>query len=79
MTDLEQIIAEISLSADSVEALRHLVLAHDGFWSDQTPQSGIFEIQMAELVGIGPCPAAAADDWIAQAKARLENRPRALR
>lgn len=71
MTDLKQMLDQVSRSAAPADVLRDLVLQHDGFWSDPKEISGLFEVQLAGLVGLGPSPAAAADDWIVQARARV--------
>jgi hypothetical protein len=72
MTDIAQILEELAKSADPVDVLRSLVLEQGGFWSNPTEPSGLFEVQFAGLIGIGPSPASAVDDWIMQAHARLK-------
>jgi hypothetical protein len=72
MTDIAQILEELAKSADPVDVLRSLVLEQGGFWSNPTEPSGLFEVQFAGLIGIGPSPASAVDDWITQAHGRLK-------
>jgi hypothetical protein len=79
MTDLKQMLDLVSRSAAPADVLRDLVLQHDGFWSDPREISGLFEVQLGGLVGLGPSPAAAADDWLVQAHARLRKPPNSLR
>jgi hypothetical protein len=78
MTDLKQMLDQVSRSAAPADVLRDLVLQNDGFWSVPTEISGLFEVQLAGLVGLGPSPAAAADDWIVQARARVLKPPQIL-
>jgi hypothetical protein len=51
--------------------MRSAVLSQGGFWPEQQPTSGLFEVQLFGVVGIGPSQAAAVDDWVVQAKAYL--------
>jgi hypothetical protein len=71
MTDVAQVLSELSGSADPVAVLRTAVLSQGGFWPEQPPASGLFEVQLCGVVGIGPSQAAAVDDWVTQAKAYL--------
>ena len=70
MTDMDSILSEVTGAADPVEVIRTHVLAQGGVWADETPISGIFEIQLAGLIGIVPSAPAAAEDWIMQARQR---------
>ena len=68
MTDIQRVLTEIAKVADPVNAIRRLVLAHGGTWTDADNATGLFEVQLAGLVGIGPSAATAVDDWLQQAK-----------
>jgi hypothetical protein len=47
------------------------VLARGGVWADDPPASGLFEIQLLGLSGIGSTAETAVKDWIVQAEALL--------
>jgi hypothetical protein len=64
---LSPIVEQLRSVTDKVALVRDLVLAHGGFWQDPENQTGLFEIQLAGLAGIGPSAAAAVEDWLAQA------------
>jgi hypothetical protein len=70
MTDMDSILSEVAKAADPVAVIRKHVLAQGGVWADETPISGLFEIQLAGLIGIGPSAPTAAEDWIMQARQR---------
>ena len=67
MTDIASILADVSRASEPVTVIRDLVVEQGGSWCDPAATSGIFEVQLAGLVGIGPSQAAAVDDWILQA------------
>lgn len=69
MVEITRILAEIRRAADPVQVARDLVLADGGAWLAPENHRGLFEIQLAGLVGIGPSARAAVEDWIAQAMA----------
>ena len=71
MTDIEDVLTEMAKAADPVNAIRRLVLAHGGTWTDAENATGLFEVQLAGVVGIGPSAATAVDDWLQQAKKTL--------
>ena len=71
MTDIEDVLAEMAKAADPVDTIRHLVLAQGGTWTDAENATGLFDVQLAGLVGIGPSAATAVDDWLQQAKKTL--------
>jgi hypothetical protein len=71
MTDIAEVLAQLSGPDDPVVVLRSAVLSQGGFWPEQQPGSGLFEVQLFGVVGIGPSQAAAVDDWVVQAKAYL--------
>jgi hypothetical protein len=64
---LTPIVDQLRVVTDKVAMVRDLVLEHGGFWQDPENQTGLFEIQLAGLAGIGPSAAAAVEDWLAQA------------
>lgn len=64
---LSPIVEQLRSVTDKVALVRDLVLEHGGFWQDPENQTGLFEIQLAGLAGIGPSAAAAVEDWLAQA------------
>ncbi|NRP50618.1 hypothetical protein XMV201_002388 [Aliiroseovarius sp. xm-v-201] len=69
MTDIAQVLGEVSTAADPVDVLRAAVLSQDGFWPSQQVGVGIYEVQLFGVVGIGPSQAGAVDDWVVQANA----------
>ena len=71
MTDIADILAEVMHSPEPVDAIRAMVLAHGGSWADPENVSGLFEVQLAGLIGIGPSAASAVDDWVYQAKRQV--------
>jgi hypothetical protein len=71
MSEIAHILAEITRTADPVGAIRSCVLARGGTWPDAEIRSGLFEIQLAGLVGLGASARTAVEDWILQAKAHL--------
>ena len=72
MTDIATLLSRIDAAAEPTETIRSLVLEHGGLWCDPENVTGIFEIQLAGLVGIGPSAASAVDDWTLQARAQLD-------
>jgi hypothetical protein len=75
MTDIVHLLSALESAQDPVETIRSLVLEHGGLWCDPEHATGVFEIQLAGLVGIGPSAASAVDDWKLQARARLDKDP----
>ena len=71
MTDIESILAEVNRATEPVEAVRDMIFERGGSWFIPETSSGIFEIQLAGLVGIGPSLSAAVDDWTVQANETL--------
>jgi hypothetical protein len=72
MTDIASILADVSRATQPVAVIRDLVLQQGGSWCDPSTNAGIFEVQLAGLVGIGPSQAAAVDDWIVQARQAMQ-------
>ena len=72
MSEIANILYEIAREADPVGVIRSWVLAQGGFWPEAEIQSGLFEIQLAGLIGLGPSVQAAVEDWVYQAKAHLK-------
>jgi hypothetical protein len=70
---LTPIVDQLRVVTDKVAMVRDLVLEHGGFWQDPENQTGLFEIQLAGLAGIGPSAAAAVEDWLAQAMTFLSS------
>lgn len=70
---LTPIVDQLRVVTDKVAMVRDLVLEHGGFWQDPENQTGLFEIQLAGLAGIGPSAAAAVEDWMAQAMTFLSS------
>ena len=68
---ITEILRQLASANDRVAAARQIVLEHGGQWADDPPPSGIFEIQLLGLVGIGSGAATAIEDWMAQAEAML--------
>lgn len=71
MSDMTQVLADISTAPEPVGALRLAVLSHGGFWPELETGAGLFEVQLFGVIGFGPSQAIAADDWIVQARERL--------
>lgn len=67
MADIASILADVCRAPDPVTVIRDRVLEQGGAWCDPSATPGIFEIQLAGLVGIGPSLTAAVDDWLVQA------------
>ena len=68
MNTLASALTKLQQAADPVATMRQMVLAHGGHWCDPENATGLFEIQLMGLAGIGPSVAAAVDDWLVQAK-----------
>lgn len=73
MTDIASILADVSRATEPVNVIRDRVIEQGGSWCDPCTTPGIFEIQLAGLVGIGPSLTAAVDDWLVQANEALRN------
>ena len=71
MTDIESILADVNRAAEPVQAVRDMIFERGGSWFIPETSSGIFEIQLAGLVGIGPSLSGAVDDWMVQANEAL--------
>lgn len=69
--EIAQILHQLASANDRVAAARNIVLEHGGHWHDDLPPSGLFEIQLLGLMGLGPSAETAIEDWIAQAEAVL--------
>ena len=69
--DIAVILRHLTSSNDRLTSARKVVLEHGGSWPDDPPPSGIFEMQLLGLVGIGPSANTAVEDWIAQAETVL--------
>ena len=69
MSDIGDILSVLKQGADPVQTIKTVVLTEGGVWYDPEVASGIVEIQVAGLVGIGPSVETAVDDWIVQAQA----------
>ena len=68
MNEIAAVLAQIEQSTDPLATVRQMVLAHGVHWCDPENATGLFEIQLMGLAGIGPSVAAAVDDWVLQAK-----------
>lgn len=76
MEELQHILAQLERAKDPIEVIRAKVMQDGSQWVEPGKDlSGIFEIQLSGLVGIGPTVPAAVDDWILQAKARARSKP----
>lgn len=71
MSEIANILLQIARATDPVGVVRSCVLAQGGSWPDAETQSGVFEIQLAGLIGLGSSLRTAVDDWVLQAKAHL--------
>ena len=69
--DIALILHKLRSSSDRLAVARQIVLERGGHWADDPPPSGIFEIQLLGLVGIGSGGETAVEDWMAQADAVL--------
>lgn len=69
--DIALTLHKLRSASDQLAVARQIVLERGGHWADDPPPSGIFEIQLLGLVGIGSGAATAIEDWIAQAEAML--------
>lgn len=69
--DFAQILQQLRAASDGLAVARQIVLDRGGYWADDPPASGIFEVQILGLVGIGPSAETAVEDWIAQAEIAL--------
>ena len=67
-SDLPALLTEVTSASNPVEVIRALVLQTGGFWQDETRKSGLFEIQLAGIMGLGSSAATAVDDWLQQAQ-----------
>lgn len=74
MTDIASVLSQISQASDPVEALRSAILDQDGAWPNENA-TGLFEIQLHSVIGLGPSQQAAVDDWIVQARIRAKSTP----
>jgi hypothetical protein len=77
MSDIGDILSELKQGADPVQTIKTVVLTEGGVWYNPEVASGIVEIQVAGLVGIGPSVETAVDDWIVQAQAAANSDPAA--
>lgn len=69
--DIALTLQQLRSTNDRVAVARQKVLERGGHWADNPPPSGIFEIQLLGLVGIGSGAETAVEDWVAQAEATL--------
>ena len=69
--DIALILHKLRSASDRLAVTRQIVLERGGHWADDPPPSGIFEIQLLGLVGIGSGASTAVEDWMAQAEAML--------
>lgn len=69
--DIASTLHRLAGAKDRVAAAREIVLARGGVWADDPPASGLFEIQLLGLPGIGSTAETAVKDWIVQAEAVL--------
>lgn len=67
--DFPQILQQLRAASDRLAAARQIVLERGGYWADDPAPSGIFEIQLLGLMGIGSSAETAVEDWITQAEA----------
>ncbi len=68
MTNIATMLAAVTQASNPVSVIRALVLEQGGAWADPENLSGLFEIQLAGLVAIGPTARAAVEDWNLQAQ-----------
>ena len=66
--DIPAVLSEVAAAGNPVEVIRDLVLRTGGFWQDKVEGSGLFEIQLAGITGLGPSAEAAVEDWLIQAR-----------
>ena len=66
--DIPAVLSKLSASSNPVEVIRDLVLRTCGFWQDTEEASGLFEIQLAGITGLGSSAQAAVEDWVIQAR-----------
>jgi hypothetical protein len=66
--DLPALLSEVTSASNPVEMIRDLVLQTGGFWQEAGEKTGLFEIQLAGIIGLGPSAEAAVDDWLMQAR-----------
>ena len=69
--DIAWTLHRLAGAKDRVAAAREIVLACGGVWADEPPASGLYEIQLRGLLGIGSTAETAVKDWIVQAEAVL--------
>lgn len=69
--DIALVLQHLRAASDQLTTARQIVLERGGYWADDPPPSGIFEMQLLGLVGIGPNAKTAVEDWIAQAEAAI--------
>ena len=67
-SDLPALLTEVTSASNPLEVIRALVLQTGGFWQDETQKPGLFEIQLAGIIGLGPSAETAVDDWLQQAQ-----------
>ena len=72
--DIALTLEQLRSTNDRLMTARQIVLERGGTWADDPPPSGIFEIQLLGLVGIGSGAETAVEDWMAQAE-NLTARP----
>ena len=66
--DIPAVLSKLAASSNPVEVIRDLVLRAGGFWQDTVEASGLFEIQLAGITGLGSSAQAAVEDWVIQAR-----------
>ena len=66
--DIPAVLSKLSASSNPVEVIRDLVLRTGGFWQDTEEASGLFEIQLEGIMGLGSSAQAAVEDWVIQAR-----------
>jgi len=68
------ILSSLREATDKVAVVRAHVLAEAGTWQDPEVGTGLFEIQLAGIWGIGSSAETAVEDWIAQAERLVQGR-----
>jgi hypothetical protein len=72
--DIPAVLSKLAASSNPVEGIRELVLRTGGFWHDTVEASGLFEIHLVGITGLGSSAQAALEDWIIQARrAKVED------
>jgi hypothetical protein len=66
--DIPAVLSKLAASSNPVEVIRDLVLRTGGFWHDTVEASGLFEIHLAGITGLGSSAQAAVEDWVIQAR-----------